>query len=111
MSKTTVDLITVATGWHSMQTICRDMRHIVDRTSQNSLIGQLHDVSVGIWAATGTTIAVPVGLPVQFLGTHFAVKSLVEKFGNNLGPGDLIPNNDPYHRRHNCQLPERGFFP
>ena len=110
MSKTMVDPITIATVWHSMQTICREMRHIVDRTAQNYLIGQLHDVSVGIWAATGTTIAVPVGLPVQFLGTHFAVKSLVEKFGNDLAPGDLILTNDPYHGGHNCHLPDWGFF-
>jgi N-methylhydantoinase B len=110
MSKTTVDPTTVATVWHSMQTICREMRHIIDRTAQNYLIGQLHDVSVGIWAATGSTIAVPVGLPVQFLGTHFAVKSLVEKFAGNLSPGDLILTNDPYHGGHNCHLPDWGFF-
>ena len=62
------DPTTVATVWHSMQTICREMRHVIDRTAQNFLISQLHDISVGLWDAKGTTIAVAVGLPPQFLG-------------------------------------------
>ena len=101
---------TVATVWHSMQTIAREMRYIIDRTAQNYLISQLHDVSVGIWDAKGSTIAVPVGLPVQFLGTQFAVQALVEKFGDNIAPGDVFLANDPYHGGHNCHLPDWGFF-
>ena len=61
-----IDPTTVATVWHSMQTICKEMRHLVKRTAQNYLIGQLQDLSVGIWGADGSTIAVPVGLPISF---------------------------------------------
>ena len=105
-----VDPITVTTVWHALQTASREMRHIIDRTAQNYLIGQLHDVSVGIWGAQGETLAVPVGLPSQFLGTGFAVRSIVEKFKGNLEPGDIILTNDPYHGGHNCHLPDWGFF-
>ncbi|MCP5110929.1 MAG: hydantoinase B/oxoprolinase family protein, partial [bacterium] len=110
MAKPSVDATTVATVWHGMQTICWEMRQIVDRTAQNCLIAQLHDVSVGIWSADGATIAVPVGLPVQFLGTQFAVEALIKKFGDNIHPGDLFLANDPYHGGHNCHLPDWGFF-
>ena len=109
-STTKPDPTTVTTVWHAMQTACKEMRHIIDRTAQNYLIGQLHDVSVGIWGAQGETLAVPVGLPVQFLGTGFAVRSIVEKFRGNLAPGDIILTNDPYHGGHNCHLPDWGFF-
>ncbi|MCC7167396.1 MAG: hypothetical protein IT565_07480, partial [Rhodospirillales bacterium] len=34
-----IDATTVATVWHTMQTICKEMRHLVDRTAQNYLIG------------------------------------------------------------------------
>lgn len=105
-----IDPTTVATVWHSMQTICKEMRHLVDRTAQNYLIGQLHDLSVGIWGADGSTIAVPVGLPVQFLGTQFAVRDLVKNFAGNINPGDIFLTNDPYHGGHNCHLPDWGFF-
>jgi N-methylhydantoinase B len=104
------DPTTVSTVWHAMQTACKEMRHIIDRTAQNYLIGQLHDVSVGIWGANGDTLAMPVGLPVQFLGTAFAVRSIVEKFQGNLSPGDIVLTNDPYHGGHNCHLPDWGFF-
>src|SRR3990170_2907457 len=104
------DPTTVATVWHSMQTICREMRHVMDRTAQNYLISQLHDVSVGILGAKGETIAVPEGLPTQFLGSGFAVKSLVEKFGGDIHPGDVFLTNDPYHGGHCCHLPDWAFF-
>ena len=44
MNKPNIDATTVATVWHSMQTICREMRHIVKRTAQNYLLGQLQDL-------------------------------------------------------------------
>jgi len=104
------DPMTVATVWHSMQTICREMRHVIDRTAQNFLISQLHDVSVGIWDEKGTTVAVAVGLPPQFLGAGFAVKALLEKFGDDIKPGDVFLTNDPYHGGHCCHLPDWAFF-
>ena len=110
MSKRNIDATTVATVWHSMQTICREMRHIVKRTAQNYLLGQLQDLSVGIWGADGATIAVPAGLPVQFLGTTFAVQDLVRDFAGNINPGDVFLTNDPYHGGHNCHLPDWGYI-
>ena len=104
------DPVTVATIWHYLQTSAREMRHIIDRTAQNYLISQLHDVSVGIWLANGETVAMPVGLPVQFLGSGFAVRSIMEIFDGDLNPGDVILTNDPYHGGHNCHLPDWGFF-
>ena len=104
------DPVTVATIWHYLQTSAREMRHIIDRTAQNYLISQLHDVSVGIWLANGETVAMPVGLPVQFLGSGFAVRSIMEIFEGDLNPGDVILTNDPYHGGHNCHLPDWGFF-
>jgi len=108
--KLRADPTTVATVWHSMQTICREMRHVIDRTAQNFLISQLHDISVGLWDAKGTTVAVAVGLPPQFLGAGFAVKALLEKFGDDIAPGDVFLTNDPYHGGHCCHLPDWAFF-
>ena len=57
MASDRVDPMTLSTVWHSFQSICKEMRHVIDRTSQNYLIAQLHDVSVGIWDGTGRTVA------------------------------------------------------
>ncbi len=110
MSNVNIDPTTVATVWHSMQTICKEMRHIVKRTAQNYLIGELQDLSVGIWGADGSTIAVPVGLANQHLGTTFAVKELVKMFEGNIHPGDVFLTNDPYHGGHNTHLPDWGYI-
>ena len=48
MASKNVDVTTLNTVWHSLQNTCMEMRHLIDRTAQNYLISQLHDVSVGI---------------------------------------------------------------
>lgn len=110
MHEREIDPITLSTVWHSLQRSCREMRDIIMRTAQNYLIGQLQDVSVGIWRADGATVAMAQGIPSQFLGTRFAIRSIVERFAGNLAPGDVILANDPYHGGHNGHLPDWGFF-
>ncbi len=105
-----MDPITLSTVWHSFQTTCREMRHLMERTAQSYLMAQLKDVSVGIWLADGQTVAMPEGLLNQFLGTGFAIKDLHERFGDDLHPGDIILTNDPYHGGHTPHLPDWGFF-
>src|SRR3974377_817793 len=100
-----IDPTTVATVWHSMQTICKEMRHLVKRTAQNYLRAQSQARSVGIWPPDGSAFAIPVGLPNQFLGTSFAVQELVKMFGDDIHPGDVFLTNDPYHAAHTPPLP------
>ena len=109
MTSARVDPLTLSTVWHSFQNICKEMRHLLDRTCQNYLIAQLHDVSVGIWDGTGRTVAIPIGLSVQYLGGKMSVQYVLEKFKGNLNPGDVILVNDPYHG-HCCHLPDWGFY-
>jgi N-methylhydantoinase B len=85
------------------------MRHVIDRTSQNYLIAQLHDVSVGIWDGTGRTVAIPIGLSVQYLGGKLSVEYVLNKFKGNLNPGDVILVNDPY-KGYSCHVPDWGFY-
>ena len=58
LSSNGVDPITVSTVWHSFQTLVREMRDMVARTSQNYLMSQLGDLSVGFWMADGSTLAI-----------------------------------------------------
>jgi N-methylhydantoinase B len=104
-----IDPMTLSTVWHSFQSICKEMRHVIDRTSQNYLIAQLHDVSVGVWDGTGRTVSVPIGLSVQYLGGKLSVEYVINKFKGNLNPGDVILVNDPYNG-YCCHLPDWGFY-
>jgi N-methylhydantoinase B len=105
-----IDPITLATVWHAFQTTCREMRHMMERTAQSFLMSQLHDLSVGLWKADGSTIAMPEGLLDQFLGTRFAIEHIRSHFGDDLSPGDVILTNDPYHGGHAPHLPDWGFI-
>lgn len=104
-----IDPITLSTVWHSFQTLVREMRHMVTRTAQSYLMSQLKDVSVGIWLADGSTVAMPQGLLCQFMGTKFAIQKIKEQFGDDLHPGDVILTNDPY-KGANVHLPDWGFI-
>ena len=104
-----IDPITLSTVWHSFQTLVREMRHMVTRTSQSYLMSQLKDVSVGLWLADGSTVAMPQGLLCQFMGTKFAIQAVKEQFGDDLHPGDVILTNDPY-KGMTVHLPDWGFI-
>ena len=106
----TIDQITLSTVWYGFQSLCREMRSMVTRTSQSYLISTLKDLSVGVWLADGSIVAVPEGLPVQFLGTSFAISSIREMYKDDLHPGDVILTNDPYHGGHNTHLPDWGYI-
>jgi len=104
-----IDPITLSTVWHSFQTLVREMRHMVTRTSQSYLMSQLKDVSVGLWLADGSTVAMPQGLLCQFMGTKYAIQAVKEQFGDDLHPGDVILTNDPY-KGMTVHLPDWGFI-
>ena len=106
----TIDQITLSTVWYGFQSLCREMRSMVTRTSQSYLISTLKDLSVGVWLADGSIVAVPEGLPVQFLGTSFAIAEIREIFKDDLHPRDVILTNDPYHGGHNTHLPDWGYI-
>jgi N-methylhydantoinase B len=104
-----VDPITLSTVWHGLQSICREMRTLVQRSAQSHIIALLGDLSVGLWDGRGRTIAVPVGLPEQFLGGGLSVGYLLDDVGTDIEPGDVFLANDPYHG-FNTHLPDWGFF-
>ena len=106
---TQIDPITLSTIWHSFQTLVREMRNMVTRTSQSYLMSQLKDVSVGLWLADGSTVAMPQGLLCQFMGTKYAIAAVKEQFGEDLRPGDVILTNDPY-KGMTVHLPDWGFI-
>ena len=109
MKPETIDPITLSTVWNSFQSMGREMRYVIDRTAQNYLIAQLHDMAAGIWDAQARTIAVPEGPTSMFLSQQFSVEYILDKFGDDLHPGDVIICNDPYKGYCN-HLPDWGFF-
>jgi len=109
MAADQLDSMTLATVWHSFQSICKEMRHVIERTAQSYLIVAIQDISIGIWDAEGRTVAIPIGLSIQYLGGKLSVEYVLNKFKGNLNPGDVILVNDPY-KGYCCHVPDWGFY-
>jgi N-methylhydantoinase B len=90
-----VDPITVATTWHYIQRVCREMRETTERTATNVLVVTLHDMAYGIWDANGRVIAIPEGFPPRLISSTFPIRRIKEKFGDRIYPGDEFLTNYP----------------
>ena len=89
------DQITIATMWHYIQRVCREMRYTVERTATNVLVVTLHDMAYGLWDAEGRVIAIPEGFPTRLISSTFPVKRVSEKFAGQIRPGDTFLTNYP----------------
>ncbi len=67
----------------------------------------MKDISVGIWDGQGNTVAIPVGLPVQFIGAKYSVRYIMNEYGDDIHPGDVFLANDPY-KGYSCHPPDWG---
>jgi N-methylhydantoinase B len=105
---TPVDPITIATIWHYIQRVCREMRFTAERTATNVLVVTLHDMAYGIWDSEGRAIAVPEGFPPRLISSSFPIRRLKEKFGDSLKPGDIYLTNTP--RDGTVHLPDWAFI-
>lgn len=92
---TRIDPITVATIWHYMQRVCREMRYTAERTATNVLVVTLHDMAYGIWDAEGRVIAIPEGFPPRLISSTFPIKRVREKFADSIKAGDVYLTNYP----------------
>ena len=90
------DPITIATTWHALQRICREMRQHIERTATNVLACTLHDLAYGIWDAEGQAIAIPEGFPCRLVSSSYQIKAVKKKFEGKIFPGDVFLTNDPF---------------
>ena len=103
-----MDPITVATVWHYIQRVCREMRYTAERTATNVLVVTLHDLAYGIWDAEGRAIAIPEGFPPRLISSTFPICNAKEKFGGRMKPGDIYLTNLP--RNGAIHLPDWVFI-
>ncbi len=92
---TKIDPITIATIWHYIQRVCREMRYTAERTATNVLVVTLHDMAYGIWDADGRAIAIPEGFPPRLISSTFPIRRVKEKFAGQIKPGDIYLTNSP----------------
>jgi N-methylhydantoinase B/oxoprolinase/acetone carboxylase alpha subunit len=90
-----IDPITVASIWHYMQRVCREIRYTAERTATNVLVVTLRDMAYGICGADGQVIAIPEGFPPRLISSTFPIRRVREKFAGAIRPGDIYLTNSP----------------
>ena len=88
-----VDPITLATIWHFLQRVCREMRDTMERTAASVLATSLHDLGYGIWDAQGRVVAIPEGFPCRLISSTFPIKAVLKRFSGEIYPGDVFMTN------------------
>jgi N-methylhydantoinase B len=96
MNMAKLDPISVATIWHYMQRVCREMRETTERTASNVLATTLHDLAYGLWDADARVIAIPEGFPCRLISSTFPIKAVLKKYGGTIRPGDVFLTNHPF---------------
>ncbi|MCT4370754.1 hydantoinase B/oxoprolinase family protein [Yangia mangrovi] len=93
-----IDPITLAVLAGRMEQIADEMDATLFRSAFNPIIAEAHDASHGIYhASTGDTLVQgKSGLPI-FVGVmSFAVKAVIDKFGDSAEDGDIFIFNDAH---------------
>lgn len=91
-----LDPVTKSVIWNKLLSISREMSTVIEQSSQNFITAELHDFCVGLYDAEGRSVAHFVGLPGQLGAGGLQIKAVLDKFGDDFAPGDVILLNDPY---------------
>ncbi|MEX2643167.1 MAG: hydantoinase B/oxoprolinase family protein [Acetobacterales bacterium] len=81
---------------NALVTIADNMVVSVIRTSRSTVVKQNLDFSAGILDADGQLIAQGLSLPAHLGAMMPALAGVMKRFANNIKPGDIFINNDPY---------------
>ena len=96
VSPKSVGLIEVEVIHNALISFIREMRHTIIRTSFGPSLRERHDFSCALQAPDGELVAIYQDNPPHIVPTVYAVRGVLERFGDDIQPGDIILLNDPY---------------
>jgi N-methylhydantoinase B len=91
------DPITLEIIQNSLQAAADEMFAAMRKTAMSSIIYEVLDMGTGITDANGRIASSGAGIPA-FVGVlDKGVQFILEKFGDDVQPGDVFITNDPWH--------------
>jgi N-methylhydantoinase B len=91
-----IDPVTLQVIGGALNTIAKEMAHVMYRMSYSSIIRESEDLGAGIFDTAGNTLAESDSTPMHIGSLPGYIRGFKEKLGDNIHPGDIIWNNDPY---------------
>ncbi len=81
---------------NALITVADNMIVSVIRTARSTVVKNNLDFSASICDAQGQLVAQGLALPVHMGATMPALRGCLDHYGNDIQPGDILANNDPY---------------
>ncbi len=96
MANQSVDPITMSVVFNRLGTINKEMGITMTRTSRSPIFAEVHDFSCAICDWVPRIVAQVDGVPSHTASSMLAARAVVDKFRNEMKPGDVYLINDPY---------------
>ena len=93
---TAIDPVVLALTQNRLDHISQQMGWVMVRTARSPIFSQAHDFSCFIAGADGTVVSQADGIPIHTGGGGFAVRALLEAWGDDIADEDVFLLNDPY---------------
>ena len=93
---TSVDPVQLALVQARLDHLCRHMGWVMTRTARSPIFSQSHDFSCFATNRRGLLVSTADGIPIHTGGGGFAVRAILDRYGDRLTDGDVFLLNDPY---------------
>ncbi len=80
----------------AMRTITLEMGITMERTSRAPIYFAAHDFSTAVFDRGGDLVALTEYIPIHICAAPFAIRAVLQYFGEDIHPGDLFLLSDPY---------------
>ena len=92
-----IDPVAVELIRNSLVAATEEMKSVLMRTSDNMIIYEALDFTVGLFDRQGQTLSIGLGLPMFIRGMSDVVKAKLNHWGEaDIHPGDILLTNDAY---------------
>ena len=90
------DPVTLQVAANALASVADEMATTIFRTAHSTVVRDSLDFSAALANATGEIVAQAVTVPLHLGSQPAGMQSLLEKFGDEMRPGDIFIMNDPF---------------
>lgn len=97
-----LDMFTIVILRRHFEAIIRDMVNALFKSGRSGVLNTAMDFTCSITDRNMQTISTALGLPIHAGAIELIPKAVVEKFGDDIRPGDCFVNNSSYYGNTHC---------
>ena len=106
--KRRIDPVTTEVVRNALETIAEEMGNALRRTALSVVVKDMRDYSCAVFDPRGRMIAAALDIPSLLASMAPALQAALEKWGDDIHPGDVILSNHPYMGA--CQTNDINMF-